>query len=187
MAVVAHSDLFSASFASGARLVGQHVWLDKELGLVTGNYPSPDAKFDFGEEKLVALKAEGTTSDKKRISHLAQAGRVGKIYELETGTEIHVFGSATQLLVEGLSLIEDTVPGTLEKFSQHKGRSKRAVAKTREALYDMPHPTSHSQKLKSGFYVATNNKDVEARGYLRSAAEIAGLQWGKNFTVRRPS
>lgn len=185
MAVIAHSDSFSAQFASGARLVGQHVWLDKELGLVTGTYPMAEAKFDFGQEELVSVKTDAAILDKKRISHLAQARRVVRRYELETETEIHIFGSATQLLVEGLNLVEDVAPGTLEKFAQLKGRSKRAVAKTREELYDLPHPPSHSQKLKSGFYVATNNKDAEARGYLRQAVEIAGLQWGKNFTVRR--
>ncbi len=185
MAVVAHADTFSARFANGARLVGQHVWLDKKLGLVTGTYPTPDAQFDFGEEKLVSVQAEAANFDKKRISHLAQARRVVKRYELETETEIHTFGSATQLLVEGLNLVEELAPGTLEKFAQQKGRSKRAVAKTREELYNVPHPSSHSQKLKSGFYVATNNKSAEARDYLRQAVEIAGLQWGKNFTVRR--
>src|SRR5688572_514878 len=118
MAVLVHSDTFSARFAKGARLVGQHVWLDKKLGLVTGTYPTPDAKFDFGEERLVSVQAEAVNFDKKRISHLAQARRVVRRYELETETEIHTFGSATQLLVEGLNLVEETAPGTLEKFAQ---------------------------------------------------------------------
>ena len=187
MAVVAHSDSFFTHFATGAPLVGQHVWLDRELGLVTGVYPTPHAKFDFGDERLISVKAERATFDKSRISHLAQARRVVRRYELETETEIHIFGSATQLLVEGLNLVEDAVPGTLDKFTQRKGRSKRAVAKTREELYDVPHPSSHSQQLKSGFFVATNNKDSEARGYLQQAVEIAGLHWGKNFIVRRAS
>lgn len=183
MAVIAHSDSFAGQFSSASRLVGQHVWLDEAHGLVTGAYPNPLARFDFAEEKLVALK-EGFTSEKRRISHLAQAKRVGKRYELETEYEIHIFGSATQLLVEGLNLIEEVAPGTLDQFSQRKGRSKRAVANTREGLYDIPRPASYSQKLKSGYYVATNNKDAEAKGFLRQAAEIAGLQWGKNFIVR---
>jgi hypothetical protein len=184
MAAVSSSSSLSSSFADGGILVGAHVWLDLELGLVTGDYPNPSAKFDFGEEKLIPIVPEKMPAAKKRISHLAKARRVVKCYELETDTEIHVVGSATQLLIEGLNLLERIAPGTLEAFSLKKGRTKRAVAKTREELYDVPHPLSHSEKLASGFYVATNNKDSEARGYLMQAVEIAGLTWGKNFTVR---
>lgn len=184
MAVVSSSSSLSGSFADGGMLIGAHVWLDRELGLVTGHYPTPRAKFDFGEEKLVPIVSDKIPAPKKRISHLSKARRVGKCYELETDTEIHVVGSATQLLIEGLTVLERIAPGTLEAFSLRKGRTKRAVAKTREELYDVPHPLSHSEKLASGFYVATNNKDSEARGFLMQAAEIAGLTWGKNFTVR---
>lgn len=184
MAVVSSSSSLSGSFAEGGMHVGAHVWLDRQLGLVTGDYPNPSARFDFGEERLIAVVPEKATAPKKRISHLAKARRVVKCYELETDTEIHTVGSATQLLIEGLNLLERIAPGTLEAFSLKKGRTKRAVAKTREGLYDVPHPLSHSEKLASGFYVATNNKDSEARGFLMQAAEIAGLTWGQNFTVR---
>lgn len=184
MAAVSSSSSLSGSFADGGALVGAHVWLDRELGLVTGDYPNPSAKFDFGEEKLILIVSGKMPEAKKRISHLAKAPRVVKCYELETDTEIHVVGSATQLLIEGLNLLERIAPGTLEAFSLKKGRTKRAVAKTREELYDVPHPLSHSKKLASGFYVATNNKSSEAQGFLKQATEIAGLTWGKNFTVR---
>ncbi len=184
MAVISSSISLSSGFAQGAPHVGVHAWLDRELGLVTGNYPTPHARFDFGEERLVPVGAPEIPTPKRRISHLAKARRIGKCYELETDTEIHVFGSATQLLVEGLNLLEAMAPGTLETLSLRKGRTKRPVAKAREELYDVPHPLSHSEKLASGYYVATNNKNAEARGYLRQAAEIAGRSWGKNFTVR---
>lgn len=163
---------------------GKHVWLDNKHGLVTGDFPVPIAKFDFASEKLVAISDSKAPIEKKRISHLGKAKRVVRRYELETEHEVHLFGSATQLLVEGLNWIEDTVPGTLEQLSQIKGRSKRAVARTREELYDIPRPAKYSQKLRSGFFVATNNKDLEARGYLRQAAELAGFKWGKDFVVQ---
>lgn len=184
MAVVSSSASLSTGLASGAPLVGDHVWLDKELGLVTGSYPTPNAKFDFGEERLVPLKTAALVEPKQRVSHLAKARRVGVCYELETENQIHTFGNATQLLVEGLNLIEDFAPGTLQSLSMKKGRTKRPVAKSREELYDVLHPASHSEKLNSGFFVATNNKSSESRWYLRQAAEIAGLKWGENFKVR---
>lgn len=185
MAVVAHAGAFSAQFAPGSKMVGQHVWLHPDHGLVSGTYPTPEVRFDFGEEKLLSLESKAAVIEKIKISHLAQARRIVRRYELETESEIHTFGSATQLLVEGLNLIENIAPGTLDKLAEHKGRSKRVVAKKHEDLYNIPRPLSFSQKLKSGLFVATNNKDAEARGFLRQAAELADLEWGKDFTVRR--
>lgn len=183
MAVIAQLKSLVENFASMPSRA-QHVWLDDRHGLVVGNFPTPEMWFDFASESLVSL-APVTPKEKRVISFLAQAKRVGQKYELETEDVIYKFGSATQLLIEGLNLIEENVPGTLEKFSMRKKRSKRAVAGTRAELYDVPHPESHSAELKSGYFVATNNKDPEARGFLREAAEIAGLKWGKNFVVRR--
>ena len=165
---------------------GQHVWLDERHGLVVGDFPNPEMRFDFASEALVPVVVPSAPPKEKRaISFLAQAKRVGQKYELETDDAIYKFGSATQLLVEGLNVIEETYPGTLDKFAMRKKRSKRAVARSRAELYDYPHPDNHSAELKSGYFVATNNKDPESRGFLREAAEIAGLKWGKNFVVRR--
>lgn len=183
MATVAQVKSLVETFTS-TQLHAQHVWLDEKHGLVVGDFPKPEMRFDFGSESLVSV-APAPPKEKRVISFLAQAKRVGQRYELETDDAIYKFGSATQLLIEGLNIIEEKVPGTLEKFSLRKGRSKRAVARTRAELYDYPHPDSHSAVLKSGYFVATNNKDPEARGFLREAAEISGLKWGKNFTVRR--
>lgn len=162
----------------------KHVWLHDRHGLVAGDFPIPAMKFDFASEALV-LVAPAPPKEKRVISFLSQAKRIGKRYDLETDDAIYKFGSATQLLIEGLNIIEESIPGTLEKFASRKGRSKRAVAPTRADLYDYPHPDSHSSELKSGYFVATNNKDIEARGFLREAAEIAGLKWGVNFVVRQ--
>lgn len=184
MATVAQLKSLVENFTS-VPVGAQHVWLDDRHGLVVGNFPMPTMRFDFGSEALVSLALAPPLQEKRVISFLAQAKRVGQKYELETDDAIYKFGSATQLLIEGLNVIEERVPGTLEKFSMRKGRSKRAVARTRADLYDYPHPDSHSAELKSGYFVATNNKDPEARGFLREAADIAGLKWGKNFVVRR--
>jgi hypothetical protein len=165
-------------------LAARHAWLDDNHGLVVGDFPTPQMWFDFAREALVAI-APAPHTEKRVISFLGQARRVGQKYVLETEDTIYKFGSATQLLIEGLNIIEEKFPGTLENFSMLKKRSKRPVARTRAELYDAPHPESHSAELKSGYFVATNNKDSEARGFLREATEIAGLKWGKNFTVRR--
>ena len=134
-----------------AQAPGQHVWLDPEAGLVVGAFPTMSARFDFASEQFATLEA--APAEKPRISLLGHAPRVVAIWEIETPEAIYVCGSATQALIHGLDLIETAKPGTLERLSAQKRRSKRPVARRRADLYDRPHPDSHSDCLASGYYV----------------------------------
>ncbi|WP_395445491.1 hypothetical protein [Caulobacter sp. UC70_42] len=191
MAVIARAEALASIFEAGPINFGPQVWLDPKHGLVAGVFPSPTARFDFASEKAVTLSGEpgesvaGSAGLKRIVSLLHEAKRVGQICEIETSNAIYRLGSATQMLVYGLDLIEAARPGTMEKLSARKKQSKRPVAKTRAALYDVEHPDSHSTQLKCGWYVGTNNKAAEARGVLRQAVELAGLVWGQDFVVRR--
>lgn len=191
MAVIARAEALAAALRAEARSFGPQVWLDPTHGLVAGVFPSASIMFDFASEKAVALSGEpenlatGTAAAKRQISLLHEAKRVGQVYEIETSDAVYRLGSATQMLIHGLDLIETARPGTMEKLSTRKKQSKRPVAKTRAALYDVAHPESHSARLKSGWYVGTNNKASEARGVLRQAAELAGFVWGDDFVVRQ--
>lgn len=191
MAVIARVEALASALELGSTTFGPQVWLDPEHGLVAGVFPSPTAKFDFASERAVTLSCEpresvaSSAAPKRMISLLHEAKRVGQICEIETLDAIYRLGSATQMLVHGLDLIEAAQPGTMEKLSTRKKQSKRPVAKTRAALYDVEHPDSHSTQLKCGWYVGTNNKAAEARGVLRQAVELAGLIWGRDFAVRR--
>lgn len=191
MAVIARVEALASALELGSANFGPQVWLDPEHGLVAGVFPSPMAKFDFASERAVILSSEPRESvtepaaPKRVISLLHEAKRVGQICEIETPDAIYRLGSATQMLVHGLDLIEAARPGTMEKLSARKKQSKRPVAKTRAALYDVEHPDSHSTQLKCGWYVGTNNKAAEARGVLRQAVELAGLVWGQDFAIRR--
>lgn len=191
MAVIARAEALASLLESGQGGFGPQVWLDPEHGLVAGVFPSPKAKFDFATERAVLLSGELSEAvsvplgPKPVISLLHKAKRVGQTCEIEMTDAIYRLGSATQMLIHGLDLIEAASPGTMEKLSARKKQSKRPVAKTRDGLYDFPHPEAHSARLKCGWYAGTNNKSAEARGILRDAAEIAGLVWGRDFIVRR--
>ena len=151
----------------------------------------PVARFDFASEMAIPLPSSEATvlrggqapAPKRQVSLLHEAKRVVQFCEIETRDAVYKLGSTTQMLIHGLNLIEDICPGTLEKLSHRKKQSKRPVARTRAALYDVEHPESHSTQLKTGWFVATNNKAAEARGILRQAADIAGLEWGKDFRI----
>lgn len=193
MAVIARSEALASVLEFGGHAFGPQVWLDPHHGLVAGVFPSPMARFDFALETAIPLSSGETapaaavqaSTSKRQVSLLHRAKRVVQVCEIETRDAVYRLGSTTQMLVEGLNLIEEARPGTLEKLSQRKKQSKRPVAKTRAGLYDVEHPVSHSTQLRSGWYVGTNNKAAEARGVLRQAVEIAGLDWGTDFSIRR--
>lgn len=193
MAVIARAEALASILELGREGFGPQIWLDPEHGLVAGIFPSAIARFDFASETAIPLSSsesaaspvEQAAAPKRYVSLLHEAKRVVQICEIETQDTVYRLGSATQMLIHGLDLIEEARPGTLEKLSDRKKQSKRPVAKTRAALYDVEHPETHSAQLKCGWYVATNNKAAEARGVLRQAVEIAGLAWGRDFSVRR--
>ena len=191
MAVIARAEALASVLAPGRHAFGPQVWLDPDHGLVAGVFPSPMAKFDFASETALPLSASEALNlvgqrlgPKPQVSLLHEAKRVVRICEIETQDAVYRLGSTTQMLIQGLNLIEEARPGTLEKLSQRKKQSKRPVAETRAGLYDVEHPESHSAQLKSGWYVGTNNKAAEAQGVLRQAVEIAGLIWGADFSIR---
>ena len=169
-------------------LAGAHAWIDEKHGLVTGEYPQATSWFDFITEKLIPLNGETKQPDLKDfVSLLHLAPRITRCMDIETNYAIYRVGSHTQLLVAGMDIIEDLIPGTHKKLAEDptlKRRSKRFIACAHSELYDYPHEQKHSARLKSGYFVATNNKAYEAKGYLREAATKAGLRWGEDFAVR---
>ncbi|MDB5440092.1 MAG: hypothetical protein JWM33_2519 [Caulobacteraceae bacterium] len=188
MATIAQSRALASALEADT-LLGPQIWLDVEHGLVGGIFPVPVAKFDFALEAVVAFSENqdsqaASVTPKKFTSLLTEARRISRICEIETPTSIYRLGSTTQMLIVGLDLIETMRPGTLEKLSKIKKQSKRPVAKNRDDLYDTPHPLIHSMKLKSGWFVATNNKAIEARGVLRKAISLSDLRWGVDFITR---
>jgi len=169
---------------------GAHVWIDSASRMIVGDFPQAIMFFDFTREAFMPLPNESgpaamekKQAGKKRVSLLNLAPRVTQIFEIETDVAIHEVGSATEALVRGLDIIEDKRPGTHLELAKEKKRTKRMVAQEREQLYDHPHPPEHSRKLKSGFWVATNNKADEAISYLKKAADMAGMT--ESFSVRR--
>ena len=163
-----------------------HVWLAEGGKLVVGSFPIANLAYDFATECLEIVDSRyPTPKTKKRESLIHLARRVGSDrYEIETPEAVYELGSATQALCWGLEHIEREVPGTLDKLSGQKGRSKRPVAKRLEDLYDMPSQRKHAEQISTGHFVATNNKALEAIGYLRSAARLAKLSQDQ-FIVRR--
>ena len=75
----------------------------------------------------------------------------------------------------------------LERCSQHpdaQGRKRRYIARTPEELYpDREDLREMRESLPGGWVVATNLNNVLKKTIIRLAAEVAGLEFGKDVVV----
>lgn len=182
MATLAGVAKFIRELSALAEGTSPHVWLGEDHGVVVGKFPDPHLRFDFAQEKFVPIAGNevaphvSPAGAKPVISLIHKGGRQRTRIQIEATDAVYEVGSATQMLVEGLNIVERLRPGTITKLSREKGRTKRPVAASREDLYDVPHPPEHSSRLDNGYFVATNNKAREALGFLKRAIQIAGLE-----------
>jgi hypothetical protein len=148
----------------------------------------PVAVIDLAREKIVSLSEEplkapepaqpaGTDDlDGRRSS------RRGGEYSFELNGKRSEFHSLRDLLAEGLRALEKARPGTLEKLSHIKPRSRRIVARDPKELFDKGHlAKKYADKLSDGWYYGTNNSGDETNAWLERACSCAGLKWGEEF------
>jgi len=78
-------------------------------------------------------------------------------------------------------------PSFLERCSQHpdaQGRTRRYLARRAEDLYpERPDLQGHHEILPGGWVVATNLNNVLKMTIIKLAAEVAGLQFGRDLIV----
>lgn len=89
--------------------------------------------------------------------------------------------SQRELLRLALQAMERARPGTLDKLSAEKGRTKRPVARRRELLYEDAKLSRYAEFIEGGWWMATNNSFSEVEKFIRRAGFHAGL----NVEIRR--
>jgi negative regulator of replication initiation len=84
-----------------------------------------------------------------------------------------------------LEQLADADPEFLQKFSREKGRSRRFVAQSREALYaTSPHlAKDHAKPLRDGWYFDTNLSAEQVAQRARIAARVCGLLYGRDVRI----
>jgi len=112
----------------------------------------------------------------------AKVARSSGTYWFEFKGQRTEFGSLKDLLSGGLRALEEARPGTLEKLSQIKPRSKRVVARDSKQLFDKEHLAEQfSERLADGWWYGTNNSKFETEAWLARACACSGLTWGMDF------
>lgn len=150
--------------------------LDDHLLGVGSDPMSPSTIIDFSKEQSFPLKNQGNSNKPGLTIVVAEKGsrRRGKYW---FGTDIvrYECNSLKDLLLRALKKLEEDHPGTLDKLSRIKPRSKRIVARDKTLLFDNRHLVEdYSEKLVGDWWVGTNNSAKETSSWLQRAAKCAG-------------
>lgn len=156
--------------------------LDDSTLLLGRDLFHPTIKIDLSKERALPYKEDGSIS--KRPSPVVQASevrstssRITGLYSIEVEGKKATCHSQKELLSSGLRMIEELRPGTLEKLSSAKKRTKRIVSRNRYELFDNAHLCDkYSEQLMDGWWIGTNNSKLEAIAWLDMAAKYAGVK-----------
>jgi hypothetical protein len=158
---------------------------------------NPSVVIDLAKEKVVpfaeepfktppepAVAANGGSSLKPDGVPGWRPSRRGGEYWFELNAKRSEFHALRDLLAGGLRALEEARPGTLEKLSHIKPRSRHIVARDAKDLFDKDHLAKHyAAKLCDGWYYGTNNSANETNTWLERACSCAGLKWGAEFNT----
>lgn len=163
--------------------------------LALGTDPlTPSAVIDLSTERVLPFSAteqapEATQPEPSQWSSNSvdvpgswRVSRRGGEYWFELNGKRSAFHSLRDLLAGGLRTLEQARPGTLEKLSLIKPRSRRIVAHDPKDLFDKDHLAKEcAEKLMDGWYYGTNNSANETNTWLERACSCAGLTWDTEF------
>jgi hypothetical protein len=175
---------------AGAGLV---VSVSSASRLALGKDPlHPTITIDFSKESIVPYEpikaktignAEATPAniDTEQLAAVRMPRRSGSYWFEVLGTRSEV-RSLRDLLRGSLLDIEKTKPGSLEKLSHIRPRSKRIVARDKKLLFASEAMSDEfAEQLGGGWWYGTNNSAQETHAWLQRACVCAGLTWGVDF------
>lgn len=158
------------------------VWIANER-LLAGRFPVGDFEYDFSAEEFAPLGTLAPPPVEPRNLDRVIGRKTGNL-SFRLLDSVTRYESWKALLIGGLRQLETARPGALDALESYHPRSKRAVARRPELLYDNRQQVEKfSAELMPGWYVATNNSRPEVLKYLRKAAEGVGLEWGRDIDV----
>jgi hypothetical protein len=114
---------------------------------------------------------------------LRSSRTTGKYYVEIKGNMIEC-RSLKEMLAKGLIAFEQHKPGTLEKLSKVRPRSKHIVAREPRHLFGKAdNVEKYTERLVGDWWYGTNNSATETEAWLKRGAELSGLDWGRDVTT----
>lgn len=163
-------------------------WIDGGV-LKVGVVPFQEQHYlDFSSEQLRDSVDAPSAADLAAVPSVVMRPRErllkhGGKYLFDIQGRIVECNSLKDMLKKGLLALEQKDPSLLTGLSQRRARTRRAVAQKPSELFDDPKLTKYAEPLKPGWFYGTNNNRQTTKDWLRTACEMAGLQWGKDFDV----
>jgi hypothetical protein len=158
------------------------VWVSSDR-LFVGSFPNATHEFDFSAEVLAPIGTLPAPPVAPRSLDRVIGRKTGNLTFCLLGSRTP-YQSWKALLIGALRQLEDARPGALQALEAYHPRSKRAVARRPELLYENRRQIDQfTAELMPGWYVATNNSRIEVLKYLGKAGEGVGLVWGRDLDV----
>lgn len=170
--------LISVSEATVALAVSLRTGLDERLDSVI-------------QRALTALVSEQRPSSPKINSPTTPALRGGPSAMTNAAAQsVTLFGRTTSLrtkqdvLAAVLSELSQRDPNFLERFAAERGRTRRFVSRSREALYPgSPHLATYARQLAGGWWMATNFSARDIERVVTRACDAAGVEYGRDVSI----
>jgi hypothetical protein len=143
------------------------------------------------QRALAALNCEQHPGSPKTADEIAPVPRDEP--SAITNSAMHsvtLFGNTTSLstkqdvLTAVLCALSQRDQKFLERFAGERGRTRRFVSRSREALYPgSPHLASYARQLAGGWWMATNFSERDIERAVTRACEVAGVSYGRDVSI----
>ena len=110
-------------------------------------------------------------------------GRSGELVIL--GKSFH-YGEASEAMVIVFKELERRKPGFWQRFykdGRNHGKTRRIIAQDPRELYDHAHLEKFHKQLGGNWVIATNHSRSAKKNIIRIAADVAGLEFGRDIIV----
>ncbi len=93
--------------------------------------------------------------------------------------------SLRELLANTLNRLADMDGGFLSRFSASQGRTRRHVARSREAIHPGRDDLNHryTEEFRPGWWMGTNYSAADVRRILKDACRSADISYGRDLSV----
>jgi hypothetical protein len=141
--------------------------------------------YDHSEPPRTGIRFEEEQASSATNQPAAKVPRRSGDYWFEMTGQRVTCRSLKELLRRSLGAIEKKAPGTLEKLSNVKARSRRIVAREPSRLFDKEHlAKKYAEQLLPGWWYGTNNSGEQVRVWLKRACELSGVKWRSDFKMQ---
>jgi hypothetical protein len=118
------------------------------------------------------------------ISMLSNDGIIGRRHSVTLFGQTVAVRTKQDVLATVLSALQRRDRGFLARFASERGRTRRFVARSREALYPgSSHLARYARDIGDGWWMATNFSERDVERAITKACAVAGAGYGTDVVI----